>query len=311
MWDTRRGIGLVEVIVVLGILALMMGLLLPAVQSARSVATRADCQNRLHQIGLAIQNYESSHGFFPPRAGFEGRNGKPPTAMEMLNWMPFILPMIEQDSLWATTVSACQVEPLPFISPPHLGFSSPVKQFICPADPRLLAPVPIEISGTIHLTSDVAMTSFIGSGGVWIFPVTANNTGPAPGAFGNGKVTGFADITDGTSQTIMVGERPPPDTYQAGQWYQAGWQFGVQFGPDGVLDYLSPSASDTCAAGALAVFGPGRLSNPCDRYHYWSLHRGGANFLFCDGSVHFLTYTAKSVLPELITRASGDIGEVP
>ena len=312
MHSAQRGSSLIEVIVVIGLLTALMGLLLPAVQAARDAAARTDCQNRLHQIGLALHNYEGSHGSFPRPPGYDPSGGKAPTAVEMLNWMPHILPEIEQNSLWAITENACRLESRPFISPPHVGFSTPIKLFICPTDPRLLNPVTPRGSGTIALTSSVALTSYIGSAGSFHggIPAPSGRVAPFPGVFAGPKGTRVAEISDGTSQTIMVGERPPPDTFQAGQWYQGGWLLETFGGPDGVMYYMGAViAGDPCGRGG--AFGPGRLANPCDRLHYWSLHRGGANFLFCDGSIKFLSYSANSILPSLITRAGGEVQELP
>ena len=65
-----------------------------------------------------------------------------------------------------------------------------------------------------------------------------------------------------------------------------------------------------CAVGPYE-FGPGHINNMCDTFHFWSLHSGGANFAFADGSVQFLSYEAKSVLPALSTRAGGEVVEIP
>lgn len=61
----------------------------------------------------------------------------------------------------------------------------------------------------------------------------------------------------------------------------------------------------------MTWFGPGRLTNPCDRLHYWSLHTSGANFAFADGSVHFLRYSARDILPALATRSGGEVVSLP
>ena len=66
-----------------------------------------------------------------------------------------------------------------------------------------------------------------------------------------------------------------------------------------------------CFISGPFVFGAGSLQEPCSVFHYWSLHSGGANFAFCDGSVHFLSYSASSILPALATRAGREVVELP
>lgn len=127
----------------------------------------------------------------------------------------------------------------------------------------------------------------------------------------------FADITDGLSQTLAVGERPPPDTFQAGGWYSRGvpptLQWGRSFyGPDEQLPVHSFAVGgDPCLNETGFVFGPGHTENPCDRYHFWSLHPRGANFLFADGSVRFYPHSSRQLLPALATRAGGETVAVP
>jgi prepilin-type processing-associated H-X9-DG protein len=62
---------------------------------------------------------------------------------------------------------------------------------------------------------------------------------------------------------------------------------------------------------ARGLYGPGRTDNPCDRYHFWSLHRGGAHFLFADGSVRLIPYSAKDIMPALASRSGGEKVEIP
>ncbi len=123
----------------------------------------------------------------------------------------------------------------------------------------------------------------------------------------------IVDITDGSSQTLIVAERPPPDTLQAGKWYTWVAVFGVwanRYGPDENLVAEGGIVPGDNCAGPFR-FGPGRTDNNCDRYHFWSLHPGGGNFAFADGSVHFLRYSAADILPALATRAGGEVVGVP
>jgi prepilin-type processing-associated H-X9-DG protein len=112
----------------------------------------------------------------------------------------------------------------------------------------------------------------------------------------------------------MVAERPPSADLNFGWWYGGGGQSKDGSG-DSVLGvremYVGPFGSgQLCPAGPYH-FGSGEISNQCDAFHFWSLHSGGANFLFCDGSVRFLAYSADSILPALATRAGSERVSVP
>lgn len=302
----RPGYTLIEVLVVLGVIGMLAGLALPAVQDVRAAAARTACQNNLKQIGLALQGYHSTHGRLPPDGG-----GQPVVRSPdwMLSWMTLLLPYVEDDALWATSAAACQAEPNPRKHPPHVGHVTPVKLFVCPPDSRLLSPGVTPSGGT------AAFTSYLGLAGSFVGPAVVVSDGgktirAAPGVFGEHPGIRLTDITDGSSQTAAVGERPPPATFQAGIWYAApGGDF--EAGPDGYIRYGQPWMSGDACAAAGTRFGPGRIENPCDRNHLWSLHRGGANFVFADGSVRFLAYTADPIMPALATRAGGEVVEVP
>ena len=111
----------------------------------------------------------------------------------------------------------------------------------------------------------------------------------------------------------MVGERPSSPHLDFGWWY-AGWGQMKTGSCDSVLGVheinTSPFLDTICRPGA-STFGPGALNNTCDMFHFWSLHPGGANFLFADGSARFLAYSAAPVLPVLATRAGGEVAELP
>jgi prepilin-type N-terminal cleavage/methylation domain-containing protein len=205
---TRSAFNLVELLVVLGILGILLGLIVPAVQRARESAARVSCENNLRQIGLALHNFHDTYGTLPPRhkPHYELKTHDPDS---LLTWMALILPQMDQENLWRVSEKACQVDYLTFHNPSHVGYSTVIPAYVCPSDGRLFMP---QIS---QEGDQLALTSYVGIGnipGVAISPVyRPTHYGPL------GTSPGFrlADITDGTSQTLLVSERPPPDSLQA------------------------------------------------------------------------------------------------
>ncbi len=296
----RDGFSLVEMLVVFGVLGVIAGLILPAVQQMRGSASRTNCANAMKQIGLALHNYHDTRGAFPPIPARPRTAGDP---NQILGWMALILPQMGQESLYQTSVQACHADRWPLNDPPHVGLATVVKDFVCHADGRL----------TTALTDDygvqAAYTSYIGIGGA-VLPGAKRGL---PGVLYSGG--GLLAVTDGTSQTIMLGERPPSDSLQAGWWYPGIWMYPKSYGfqgPNNVLVFGAGKVyleTDNCAV--TRAFGPGSLSNRCDRYHLWSLHGGGANFGFADGTVRFLSYSADVIIPALATRSGGEPVAVP
>ncbi|HET6575344.1 MAG TPA: DUF1559 domain-containing protein [Fimbriiglobus sp.] len=285
----RPAFTLVEVLVVIGVIGILVSLLMCGVQKVRSAATRAACENNLKQIALALHSYHDLHSGLPQR---------PETGQDELSWMGFVLPHIEQDALWSTTVQAFRTDRRAFHDPPHVGYRTVVKLYVCPDDGRLLAPLTDDAGNT------AAYSSYVGIAGV---RAPDGVLGPYPGVR-------LSDVTDGTSQTVMVGERPPPDSLRAGRWYTGSQdsRWGMDRGPGTTMFVLSPAwLTDPLCTGPVYSFSYGRLDNSCDRYHLWSLHPGGANFAFADGSVRFLNYSAGDVLPALATRAGGEVVGMP
>ncbi len=289
---TRSGITLVEVLVSIGIVLLLLGLILPAIQRVRETTARATCLLQLKQIGVALHHYHGDAGRLPPRPSQRG--GDPEF---QLNWLALILPYMEQDSLWAKTIEAFRLDNVAFHNPPHVGLTTIMRLYVCPDDPRLLTP-----QFDQYTRFYVSYTTYLGvHGGYW-----------GDGVLGRMPGVRFADVTDGTSNTLMVGERPPPDTFIAGWWYTIGipGDSPLPHGPDGAWPVAATWVwpPDSLSCGRLATrYGPGRTDNPCDRYHFWSFHPAGANFLFVDASAHFLPYTAEPIMAALGSCNGGEV----
>jgi prepilin-type processing-associated H-X9-DG protein len=290
----RPAFTLVEALVVIAIVTILGALLLSAVQHSRASAYRIQCANNLRQIGLALMQYHDAHGALPPGCSYQ--NGKDP--YPHLSWCARLLPFLEQDQLWQQTLIAFSEDRVFLDNPPHIGLTTVVAAFACPADSRTL-------TRTRHRP---AFTAFLGIEGINQY--TKDGT-----LFLDSRVS-FAGVKDGTSNTLLVGERPPSATGSLGWWY-AGWGQGKDGSAEMVLGVrewnVAPSwepwAID-CPTGPYH-FRPGRLDNRCDAFHFWSLHPGGAHFLYADGSVHFLSYDADAILPALATRAGGEVAGLP
>jgi prepilin-type processing-associated H-X9-DG protein len=116
----------------------------------------------------------------------------------------------------------------------------------------------------------------------------------------------MADISDGTNTTLAVGERPPSAYLDFGWWYP-GWGQGKDGSADMVLGAQERNSTNRACPPGPYQFLQGKVADPCAMFHFWSLHPGGANFLFADGSARFLSYEADTILPALATRAGGEI----
>jgi prepilin-type N-terminal cleavage/methylation domain-containing protein/prepilin-type processing-associated H-X9-DG protein len=292
----RVGFTLIELLVVIAIIGVILGLLLAAVQRARDASMRISCANNIKQLALACLQYHDTYKRLPP-----GHRSPPLAGKLYSGWELGILPFVEQQALEQVAAQAFVQQPVPFFNPPHTPFSTVVRAFICPADGRLTVPQLAVRDGVT-----VAFTSYLGNSGI-----TAQSRS---GVLYSNSQTTFADISDGMSNTLLLGERPPSDDFHFGWWYA-----GMGIDGAGTIDMHMGVAEvipigiggDTCASGGPFAFGPGSLRDPCSSYHHWSLHSGGANFAFCDGSVHFLSYSANSILPALATRAGREtVGEL-
>jgi prepilin-type N-terminal cleavage/methylation domain-containing protein/prepilin-type processing-associated H-X9-DG protein len=311
---TRGGFTLVELLLVLAIIAVLIGLLLPAVQKVRAAAARAECLNNLKQIALASHNFHGKHGQFP--VGVRLPVGNPPAGGTNL-WVE-LLPDIEQGNLYrswdyldnsnnaAGGESATQARV--------------IKVLLCPADPMLkqVSQVPPPEIAPPWSWGTYGLSSYGGNAGTRSYP--PGPAPPYPGMKGDGifyidSGVRIDDIHDGTSNTFLVGERshrdPHFDEQQLAVWPTAGpiedvGRWAEVAGPTGSLGNVTLS---TQVGINYEVSQGGDLSTLYNRVSaFGSGHPGGANFALADGSVRFVSAGVSLLtLRALSTRSCGEV----
>jgi len=191
-----RGFTLIELLVVIAIIAILISLLLPAVQQAREAARRTQCKNNLKQLGLALHNYHDIHNVFPSGYTARGVVSSDPAAVETgpgFAWGTMLLPMMDQGNLYESLDFS-----LDAVDPANLAAADYVlEMFLCPTDP---APRKFTLPSGTELPASNYVGIF-GYGNVSMAP------GTGTGIFYRNSSTRFRDVTDGTSNTICIGER--------------------------------------------------------------------------------------------------------
>ena len=279
----RRGFTLIELLVVIAIIAILIALLVPAVQKVREAAARMSCTNNLKQIGLGLHNYHDANRCFPSGyvSNFDGNGNDTGPGW---GWAAYILPYMEQNNLYAAIHFDQAIES-------SLNASvrvTPLKSYLCPSDdaPPTFAAQAFDAAGNpVATICQVASANYVGVFGV-----------SEPGVSGEGLFfrdsnVGLKDITDGTSQTLMVGER-------AHNLAPSTWAGAVTHAE--VFLYNSSNM-------VLGHTGESNGVAPAESNNFSSRHNGGVNFLFADGHVHFLTTSvSQTVYTALSTRAGGE-----
>jgi prepilin-type N-terminal cleavage/methylation domain-containing protein/prepilin-type processing-associated H-X9-DG protein len=297
---SRSGFTLIELLVVISIIGVLIALLLPAVQAAREAARRAQCTNNLKQIALAAQTYHDTAGCFPG-GSYSGTLFNPPhwgTYPENFSCFVRMLPYFEQSNMYnSTNFNLCSADPANITT-----WGVQVSSLVCPSDTKNQAvtmPATRASSGVVPGWSfnaiyplppglwTQAFTSYAGNAGTFTFGFS--NLMPTAvlsqfnGVIYNDSSVNIPSITDGTSNTFLFGEHSKGLLFKLDPGYAISdnsWQSGRWY--DTLFATLYPLNTGN---GNYPV-----VSN--DGYYYpttaGSLHPGGANFAFCDGSVRFI-----------------------
>ena len=336
----QHGFTLVELLVLIAIIGILIALLLPAVQAAREAARRAQCANNLKQLGLGMHNYHDAHKTFPFALMLDmGQRN-----MNAQSWGIQIMPNIEQSGIHdqydsrvppfneaamffnPTTVSknlALIQTVLPVFICPTADSGDRIYDGVLPADVFLPGVPPMDLTWRAA-PSDYCITTGVGDAFAQIAYRDPNIQGQLPGAMqpvagglmGNNS-SRLADVLDGTSNTVMIGERVGgPNIYnrkkQVVPWHPiinpangGGWG-----------DILN---GEHYLRGALHDGSPGPNGGPCGINctnrrgdGFYSFHPGVCQFLLCDGSVRPISETVHQYyLASMITRNNCEVVTAP
>jgi prepilin-type N-terminal cleavage/methylation domain-containing protein/prepilin-type processing-associated H-X9-DG protein len=312
-----QGFTLIELLVVIAIIAILIGLLLPAVQKVREAAARATCENNLKQIGLALHNYHGANGYFPTSTRASA------TATVRNAWTTFALPYLEQDAMFQKYDQTTNWD-----SPTNLPVTSrPLKLLRCPSNA-----LPDQLDGNQQLgagwTPVVATTDY-----ATITSVTPQLANLYPGKIlaevgileRNAKPT-LQQVTDGTSNTILVTEsaaRPtvirlgvaigsptgnPPTRVNGGGWARAASDFDLKGSSSDGVSFPGPCAVNCTNGLNVGNTYPDPVFGTNGTGETYSFHTGGANVLFGDGSVRFIQQSINIVAyAAMVTRSGGEV----
>lgn len=234
---SRRGFTLIELLVVIAIIAVLIGLLLPAVQKVREAAARMSCCNNLHQLALAMHSYHDANQAFPPAFAKPSNYG----------WTTWLLPFVEQQTLYNG------INPSNTTLTLNAYTTLKLSVFVCPSDP----------GGNIN--------NYFGG-------YAKSNYVVSEQVSDGGSAIPMSSITDGTSNTIMIGERDLQKQVGA-VWAGRDSANSILSGVEAVIGRPTWPLNTSYAGGSDAS---------CTRYAWSSYHPSGANFAFCDGAVHYL-----------------------
>jgi prepilin-type N-terminal cleavage/methylation domain-containing protein/prepilin-type processing-associated H-X9-DG protein len=311
----RNGFTLVELLVVIAIIGILIGMLLPAVQQVREAARRTQCANNLRQLALACHNHESAFMRFPPGLNLPIGNGsgmiwpnssiaqavgQPPNSDQFGSWLVWIMPFMEQDNIY-DNLDLTQRGYANTLGPNSIG-ATVVDSFFCPSDISEEKVVTYTTGGNTYYFGG---NSYFANAGVqsWY-----HQTATFDGVFYYNSKTTFGSITDGSSNTLFIGERYSFDPEYPALRNFRGWAWANVNAPRNFLAGALEPINYQLPAGS----GPSPSYALTDRKFssFSSAHPGGANMSLGDGSVRFMTLTTTGQLPVLQDLAVINDGRV-
>jgi prepilin-type processing-associated H-X9-DG protein/prepilin-type N-terminal cleavage/methylation domain-containing protein len=279
------GFTLIELLVVIAIIAILIGLLIPAVQKVRESAARAQCGNHLKQIGLALLSYHDATKAFP--SGYvSGVDSKGNDTGPGWGWASLILPRVEQQNLYDQIQFTKPIEASIHAAPRV----TPIVGYRCPSDASAALMWPAnkyDSAGKfVAVVCDLASANYIG-----VFGVSEPGV-DGEGLFFRNSAVRVKEITDGTSNTLAVGER---DSSLANATW-VGAVTGAELFPENASNFVLGHTGEMKSP-----------AEPAEGNNFSSRHPGGVNFVFADGHVQFLTGSMPAtIFQALSTRAGGE-----